>query len=87
MIASGPVRLKSLTGPLNGMERPRGMAMKTKEKLFLVWILVVVAIGILVSHFYGGAVHALEHLVACRFVSPEHLAKISAGISGIGVLP
>jgi hypothetical protein len=63
------------------------MAMKTKEKLLLVWILVVVAIGILFSHFCGGAVHALEHLVACRFVSPAHLARISVGIFGVGALP
>jgi hypothetical protein len=63
------------------------MAMKTKEKLLLVWILVVVAIGILFSHFSGGAVHALEHFVACRFASAPALAKFSAGLFGIHFLP
>jgi hypothetical protein len=62
------------------------MAMKTKEKLLLVWILVVVAIGILFSHFCGGAVHALEHFVACSFVSVQGLAKLSAGLSGVHFL-
>jgi len=62
------------------------MAMKTKEKLFLVWILVVVAIGILFSHFCGGAVHALEHLVANSFGSLPGAAKLSAGLPDIQFL-
>ncbi len=61
--------------------------MKTKEKLLLVWILVVVAIGILVSHFCGGAVHAFEHFVACSFASVPALAKFSTGLSGMHFLP
>jgi hypothetical protein len=57
--------------------------MKTKEKLLLVWILVVVAIGILFSHFCGGAVHALEHLVACSFASSPGVTMFSAEIFGV----
>jgi hypothetical protein len=60
--------------------------MKTKEKLLLVWILVVVAIVILFSHFCGGAVHALEHFVACSFASAPGWAKLSAGLSGVHFL-
>jgi hypothetical protein len=62
------------------------MAMKTKEKILLVWILVVVAVGILFSHFCGGAVQALEHFVACSFVSLPCLAKFSAGWFGLHFL-
>jgi hypothetical protein len=63
------------------------MAMKTKEKLLLVWILVMVAAGILFSHFCGGAIHALEHFVACSFVLLPDLAKLSEGLSRIHFLP
>jgi hypothetical protein len=63
------------------------MAMKTKEKLLFVWILVVLAIGILFSHFCGGAVHVLEHFVACSFVSLPGLAKFSAAAFDIHFLP
>jgi hypothetical protein len=62
------------------------MAMKTKEKLLLVWILVVVAVGILFSHFCGGAVQALEHFVAGSFVSLPCLEKFSAGWLGMHFL-
>jgi len=63
------------------------MAMKTKEKFLLVWILVVAAIGILISYFCGGAVHALEHFVACSFVKLPGLGKFSAVLLGVQFLP
>jgi hypothetical protein len=56
------------------------MAMKTKDKLLLLWILVVLTIGILLNHFCGGAIHALEHFVACGSASVPGLAKFAAGL-------
>ena len=60
--------------------------MKTKEKLLFVWILVVLAIGILFSHFCGGAVHVLEHFVASSFASAPGLVRFSAGLFGVHFL-
>jgi hypothetical protein len=88
MFASGPVGFhKTHRNAKESLRGLRGMAMKTKEKLLLVWILVLVAIGILFSHFCGGAVDALEHFVACSLVSPPGLASFSAGLLGIHILP
>jgi len=55
-----------------------GAAMKTKDKLLLIWILVVVAIGVLLSHFCGGAIHAFEHFIASGFHTLPRMAKCSA---------
>jgi len=51
------------------------MAMKAKEKALLIWILVVVAIGFLLSYFYGGALQAFEHFIAFALPSVTGLAK------------
>jgi len=63
------------------------MAMNAKEKTLLIWILVVVALGVLLSHFCDGVVHAFEHFIAFGFHATPHPAKCSAALSGVRSLP
>jgi hypothetical protein len=63
------------------------MAMSTKEKLLLVWILGVVAIAFLFSHFCDSAVYALGKIVALGLFSFPGLAKFAVGIFGVAFWP
>ena len=49
--------------------------MATKEKLLFVWILLVLAAGLLFHHFWSYAFFLLEKAVACAFVSLPELTK------------
>jgi hypothetical protein len=62
------------------------MAMSMKEKLLFVWLLVVVAFGFVFRHFWASAVYALGMAVALNLVSLPDLAKLTAGICGVGFL-
>ena len=60
--------------------------MSMKEKLLFVWLLVAVAFGFVFRHFWVSAVYALGRAVALNLVSSPGLAKLAAGICGIGLL-
>jgi len=62
------------------------MAMSMKEKLLFVGLLVAVAFGFVFRHFWVSAVYALGRAVALNLVSSPGLAKLAAGICGIGFL-
>jgi succinate dehydrogenase/fumarate reductase cytochrome b subunit len=63
------------------------MAMNAKDKTLLICILVVVALGVLLSHFCGGVVHAFEHFIASGFHSTPHPAKCLAALFDVRFLP
>jgi len=62
------------------------MAMSMKEKLFFVWLLVVVAFSFVFRHSWASAVYAIGRAVAPNLVSLPGLMKLAAGICGIGFL-
>jgi hypothetical protein len=62
------------------------MAMSTKEKLLFLWILVVVAIGLVFHHFWAGTVYTLGRAVALTFISLLGLAKFVVGMHGVHLL-
>jgi hypothetical protein len=63
------------------------MAMSMKEKLFIVWILAVVAFGFLFRHFWSWTVCALEKVVALSVIPVPGLVKAAAGICCVNFLP
>jgi hypothetical protein len=65
----------------------RGMDMAMKEKLFVLWILAVVAFSFFFSHFWSWTVSALSKVVALGFISLPALAMFAAGICGLYFLP
>ena len=64
-----------------------GMAMTRKEKLLVVGILVVVAIGFLFHHFLSWTVWAFQKAVAFSFIPLPGLMKFAAGICCVNLLP
>jgi hypothetical protein len=63
-----------------------GTAMSTKEKLLFLWILVVVAMGLVFHHFWASTVYTLGRAVALTFISLLGLAKFVAGMHGVHLL-
>jgi hypothetical protein len=63
------------------------MAMATKEKLLFVWILVAVAFGFLLRHFWSCAAYMIEKIVALSLVSLPCVAKFAVAICGVWLLP
>jgi hypothetical protein len=62
------------------------MAMNRKEKLLIVWLLVVVAVSFAFHHFWACTVYALGRAVALNFVLLPGLAKLAVGIWGAHLL-
>ncbi len=61
--------------------------MSTKEKIFFLWIpVVVVAFGILFHHLWVTTIYALGRAVALTLISLLGLAKIAAGMYGVHLL-
>jgi hypothetical protein len=58
------------------------MAMSMKEKLFFLWLLVVVVVGLAFHHFWAYTVYAIGRAVAMNVVSLPGLAKFTAGTLG-----
>jgi hypothetical protein len=63
------------------------MAMSMKEKLLVVWILLVVVFGFFFRHFWSWAVYALEKAVALSVIPVPGLVKAAAGIFFVHLLP
>jgi hypothetical protein len=63
------------------------MAMSMKEKVLVVWLLVVVASSFVFHHFWATTVYALGRAVALNLMSLPGLAKLAAGILGVQLLP
>ena len=62
------------------------MAMSTKEKILFLWILVVMAFGLVYHHFWASTVYALGRAVALSLISLLGLAKVAAGMHGVHLL-
>jgi len=58
-----------------------GMLMSTKGKVLFVWILVLMALSFLFSHFWGCTVYALERAVATNFVFTAVMGKLAEGMA------
>jgi len=54
--------------------------MSTKEKVLIVWLLVVMAASFVFHHFWVCAVYALGRAVALNIILLPGLAKLTAGI-------
>ena len=54
--------------------------MSTKEKVLIVWLLVVMAASFVFHHFWAYTVYALGRAVALNLVFLPGLAKLTAGI-------
>jgi hypothetical protein len=63
------------------------MAMNLKERLLVVWILVVVAVGFLFHHFLSWTVCAFQKAVALSLIPLPGLVKFAAGICCLNLLP
>jgi hypothetical protein len=63
------------------------MAMTMKEKLLVVWILLVVAFGFLFRHFLSWTVYAIQKAVALSLIPLPGLVKTAAGIFCFHLLP
>jgi hypothetical protein len=63
------------------------MAMIKKEKLLIVWILVVVLFGFLFHHFLSWTVCAFQKAVAFSFLPLPGLVKFAVGIWCMNLLP
>jgi len=61
--------------------------MTRKEKLLVVGILVVVAIGFLFHHYLSWTVWAFQKAVAFSFIPLPGLMKFAAGICCVNLLP
>jgi hypothetical protein len=84
MFASVPA---GLCGPAEDAKWSRGMAMSMKEKLFFLWLLVVVAFSFVVRHFWASTIYVLGRAVALNLVSLPSLAKFAVVICGVHLLP
>jgi hypothetical protein len=63
------------------------MAMSRKEKLLVVWLLVVVALVLVFHDFWASTVYALGKVVALNLVCLPGLAFFAAGFFGSHFLP
>jgi hypothetical protein len=61
--------------------------MTMKEKLLVVWILVVAAFGFLFHHFLSCTVCAFQKAVAFSVLPPPGLVKLAVGIWCMNLLP
>ena len=61
--------------------------MNVKERLLVVWILVVVAVGFLFHHFLSWTVAAFQKAVAFSLIPMPGLVKFVAGILCVNLLP
>jgi hypothetical protein len=63
------------------------MAMSMNEKLLFLWILLVVAFGLVFRHFWATAADELGRVLALNLICLPGLAKLAAGIFGLQLLP
>ncbi len=61
--------------------------MTVNEKLLVVWILVVVAIGFLFHHYLSWTIYAFQKIVAFSFLPLPGLVKFAAAICCVNLLP
>ncbi len=60
--------------------------MTVNEKLLVVWILVVVAIGFLFHHYLSWTIYAFQKIVAFSFLPLPGLVKFAAAICCVNLL-
>ena len=61
--------------------------MTVNEKLLVVWILVVVAIGFLFHHYLSWTIYAFQKAVAFSVLPLPGLVKFAAGVWCMNLLP
>ncbi len=71
------------TRTLNGLG---GMAMGMKEKILSIWLVMVVTVSFVISHFWASTIYALGRAVALSVVALPGLAKLVARICGVQFL-
>jgi hypothetical protein len=59
------------------------MAMSMNEKLFFLWLLVVVVFRMVFHHFGASAIAALGRAIAMNLISLAGMANLTAGIFGV----
>jgi hypothetical protein len=62
------------------------MAMTSKEKLLIAWLLVVVAVSFVFRHFWVCTVYALGRAVALNLILLPGLAKLMAEVWAVHLL-
>jgi hypothetical protein len=63
------------------------MAMTVNEKLLVVWVFAVVAIGFLFHHLLSWTICAFQKVVAFIFIPLPALVKYAAGVCCMNLLP
>ncbi len=61
--------------------------MSMNERLFFIWLLVVVIFGFVSRHFWAVTFYALSRAVALNLISLPSLAKFAVVICGVHLLP
>ena len=61
--------------------------MSMREKLLIVWILVVTVFRLVFRHFWANTVYALGKVVALSLVSLPGLAKLASEIWSVHLMP
>jgi len=64
-----------------------GDAMTMKEKLLVIWVLVVVVVGFLFHQFWSCTVELFQKAVAFSFIPLPGLVKFAAGICCANLSP
>jgi len=62
------------------------MAMGIKERVLSIWLVMVVTVSFVISHFWASTIYALGRAVASNLVSLPGLAKLVARICGVHFL-
>ena len=60
--------------------------MSMKDKILIVLVLLVVALGLVFSHFWTSTLYALGKAVALSLVSLPGLAKLAAALGSVHLL-
>ena len=57
--------------------------MSMNEKLFFLWLLVVVVFRMVFHHFWASAIAALGRAIAMNLISLAGMANLTAGMFGV----
>ena len=60
--------------------------MGMKEKILSIWLVMVVTVSFVISHFWASTIYALGRALASSLISLPGLAKLVAKICGVHFL-
>jgi hypothetical protein len=63
------------------------MAMRMKEKILSIWLVMFATLGFVISHFWAGMIYLFGRAVALNLVGLKGLTKMAAIICGVNFLP